>query len=147
MPVLLSLTLIFFIKIHCCCSLFHRTVPNQAGRYYALSQDQEKTPFLSALKQVQKDLKANFFFPGHSGGACLSDSFKRLNGPGTIFKYDLPELDGLDNIHCPEGPLLLSLRLAAELYGAAKTWFLLNGSTGGILTAVLACTNLHFIWN
>jgi len=142
---LLQLSLIFVIQIYSCYCFLRRATPHQNERYYAQSQDQEKTPFLSALIEVQKDLKANFFFPGHSGGACLPESFKRLNGYGTIFKYDLPELDGLDNIHSPEGPLLLSLRLAAELYGAAKTWFLVNGSTGGVLTAVLACVNLYSI--
>lgn len=111
--------------------------------FRAKQDGQEETPFLSALIKVQRDLRANFFFPGHSGGASLPEMLKRLDEPGgTIFKYDLPELDGLDNIHNPEGPLLHSLHLAAELYGATKTWFLVNGSTGGIMTAILSCAKL-----
>jgi arginine decarboxylase len=124
----------------------HRTRSGDATfcRSFRAKQDvQEETPFLSALIKVQKDLRANFFFPGHSGGASLPEAFKRLDEPGgSIFKYDLPELDGLDNIHNPDGPLLYSLRLAAELFGAAKTWFLVNGSTGGVLTAIISCAKL-----
>ena len=44
-----------------------------------------------------------------------------------IFRYDLPELDGLDNIHNPEGPLLQALLLAARYFNAHRTWFLVNG--------------------
>jgi arginine/lysine/ornithine decarboxylase len=44
-----------------------------------------------------------------------------------MFRYDLPELDGLDNIHDPEGPLLEAQSLAARYFGARRTWFLING--------------------
>lgn len=57
--------------------------------------------------------------------------------------HDLPELDELDNLHSPQGPLKKALELAASLFGAKRTWFLVNGSTSGILIALLSCIRLH----
>ena len=98
------------------------------------------TPYLSALRQVRSSILPNkqFFFPGHSSGRFVNDEIRDIG----LHTHDLPELDGLDNIHAPEpqGPLSMSLRLAAELWGAKQTWFLVNGSTGGLLAAILAFT-------
>lgn len=64
-------------------------------------------------------------------------------GSKGMYYCDLPELDELDNIHEPSGPLLEAQRLAAKLYDAHKTWFLVNGSTSGIITAILSCLRIH----
>ena len=102
-----------------------------------------RAPLVSALARATKDIKHRFFFPGHNGGQGAPELLKRLVDGGGLLHYDLPELDGLDNIHSPEGPLMDSLAAAAQLYGAKRTWYLLNGSTGGILCAVLAVVRLH----
>ena len=100
-------------------------------------------PFVAALTKVALDIKYRFFFPGHNGGSGAPTQLKQLVNDGGLLRCDLPELDGLDNIHSPEGPLLESLTAAAELFGAKRSWYLLNGSTGGILCAVLAIVRLH----
>jgi arginine/lysine/ornithine decarboxylase len=107
-----------------------------------LSDDQREIPLLSAINAVTPAIKDRYFFPGHCGGEYAPKSLKRLYGQD-LFQYDLPELDGLDNIHYPEGPLLRALQLASELFGAKQTWFLVNGSTSGILSAILACVQMH----
>ena len=99
-------------------------------------------PILDALQKVITDIDERFFFPGHCGGQHAPSSMKETYGTA-LFHYDLPELDGLDNIHCPEGPLLAALQLASELYDSKRTWFLVNGSTSGILSAILACVRIH----
>lgn len=102
-----------------------------------------KAPFVDALSTIAPTLKHRFFFPGHSSRYAPSKLTEKLHNISGIFTYDLPELDGLDNIHCPEGPLLEALQLAATYFKARKTWFLVNGCTSGIVTAVLACHRLH----
>ena len=84
-----------------------------------------RAPFLSALLRVRGEiiLSHQFFFPGHAGS---------LTG------LDLPELDGLDNLHAPEGVLAEALKLAQDLYFSKQSWFLVNGSTGGLLTCIVA---------
>jgi arginine decarboxylase len=63
---------------------------------------------------------------------------------GSIFRFDLPEdVEELDCLCSPEGPILAAQELAAEAFGAAKTWFLCNGSTGGLMAALLALVQMH----
>ncbi|MFU7518174.1 decarboxylase, partial [Clostridium sp. HCS.1] len=57
------------------------------------------------------------------------------------YKVDITEIDGFDNLHHAEGILLEAQRRAASLYGAFESWYLVNGSTAGILSAVSACTS------
>lgn len=56
------------------------------------------------------------------------------------YSIDITEIDGFDNLHHPEGILKESMEWAAKVYGADRTWYLVNGSSGGILSAILAAT-------
>lgn len=53
-------------------------------------------------------------------------------------QMDVTELPGLDNLLAPEGVLLESMAQIAKIYGSYKSYYLVNGSTCGILTAVSA---------
>ena len=108
----------------------------------SLPSPHEEIPLINALIEVAPTLKDRYFFPGHNGGEFAPKVFKKLYGPD-LLNFDLPELDGLDNIHCPEGPLLRALQLASELFQAKRSWFLVNGSTSGILSAILAAVDIH----
>lgn len=55
------------------------------------------------------------------------------------FTVDITEIDGFDNLHHPEGILKTSMEWAAKQYGAAQTYYLVNGSSCGILSAVCGC--------
>lgn len=57
------------------------------------------------------------------------------------FSIDITEIEGFDDLHHPEGILKEAQSRAADLYGADHTFFLINGSTAGILSAVSACTD------
>lgn len=56
------------------------------------------------------------------------------------FWIDITEIDGFDNLHHPEGILKDSMKWAASVYGADRTWYLVNGSSCGILSAI--CTSV-----
>ncbi len=58
------------------------------------------------------------------------------------FDVDFTEIDGLDNLHHPEGILRDSMEEAAGFYGTKKTWFLVNGSSCGLLAAIAATTRI-----
>jgi arginine decarboxylase len=51
---------------------------------------------------------------------------------------DLPELPDLDNLFAPQGVIQSAQELAAAAFGAERTWFLVNGSTCGVIAAILA---------
>jgi len=58
--------------------------------------------------------------------------------PSELVQADITEISDCDNLHQPEGILLEAQKQAAEAYGAQESFFLINGSTCGILSAVSA---------
>lgn len=56
--------------------------------------------------------------------------------PEAMLKMDITEIEGFDNLHQPEGILLELQREAAGLYGSEECFYLVNGSTCGILSAL-----------
>ncbi|MCD8347355.1 MAG: decarboxylase [Lachnospiraceae bacterium] len=67
--------------------------------------------------------------PGHK---------RQMKSFADAFAIDITEIDGFDNLHHSEGILLEAQERAAHLYGADETYYLVNGSTCGILAAVSA---------
>lgn len=70
-----------------------------------------------------------FHMPGHKRAA--------LEFPNP-YSIDITEIEGFDNLHHAEGILREAQDRAAEIYGAKKTFYLINGSTSGILSAISA---------
>ena len=56
------------------------------------------------------------------------------------YELDITEIDGFDDLHHAEGILKEAEARAAWLYKADRTHFLVNGSTVGILSAILGST-------
>jgi arginine decarboxylase len=56
--------------------------------------------------------------------------------PEELYRIDITEIEGFDNLHQPEGILQTLQKAASEIYGAEETYYLVNGSTCGILSAV-----------
>ena len=101
------------------------------------ANSQTKTPLLDALRDRTNHPHAPFYAPGHKGGQGISGPLVDLFG-ATVFRSDLPELPELDNLFNPEGAIAEAQDLAAEAFGAKSTRFLANGSTCGIIAAILA---------
>ena len=74
-----------------------------------------------------------FHMPGHKRNLDLMD--------GTSpYLIDITEIDGFDDLHHAEGLLKEAQERAAKVYHASETHFLINGSTAGILSAILGTT-------
>ncbi len=74
-----------------------------------------------------------FHMPGHKRNP--------LNGVfGEAMKIDITEIEGFDNLHHPEGILKKEQEFASFLYGVKQTFFLVNGSTCGVLASICAMT-------
>ncbi len=54
------------------------------------------------------------------------------------YQWDVTEVEGTDDLHDPHGILSEMQSRAASLWGAEQSFVLVNGSTGGILSAVRA---------
>lgn len=82
---------------------------------------------LSQLMAYSRSDRYPFHMPGHKRNG------KVFPNPYSI---DITEIDGFDNLHHPEGILKESMEWAASVYGADRTYYLVNGSSGGILSAM-----------
>lgn len=98
---------------------------------------QNRTPLLDALRAAARKPHAPFYAPGHKRGRGSPQSLVDLLG-ASVFAADLPELPELDNLFAPEGAIQEAQELAAAAFGADRTWFLINGSTAGVMAAILA---------
>lgn len=97
---------------------------------------QKETPLLTRLAELAQRSDAAFHTPGHRRGRGVTAECDRLLG--TALRGDLPELPELDNLFAPVGVIHEAQSLAAEAFGAERTWFLANGSTSGIIAAIAA---------
>lgn len=71
--------------------------------------------------------------PGHKRNAgSFSD----------VENIDFTEVEGLDNLHDPDGILKESMDDASKFLGTDKTYFMVNGSTGGVLAAIQSVTEI-----
>ena len=76
------------------------------------------------------------FYPLHMPGHK-----RRMASMTDPSRIDITEIDGFDNLHEAEGLLLQAQRRAARLYGAEESFFLVGGSTAGLLSAIGACAH------
>ena len=74
-------------------------------------------------------------YPFHMPGHKRNELSTPLKG---AFRCDITEIDYFDNLHDESGIILEAEERANRLYGADQTYFLVNGSTSGVLTAVSA---------
>ncbi len=87
------------------------------------------------LFEELKGYSAGDYYPFHMPGHKRNPE----SGPlAKVYSFDLTEIDGFDNLHQAEGILKSAQEYAAEIYCSQKTYFLVNGSTVGILSAVSA---------
>ena len=54
------------------------------------------------------------------------------------YAWDLTEIDGADDLHDADGILADAMARTAALYGARRCWYLVGGSTVGLLAGIRA---------
>lgn len=95
------------------------------------------TPILDFLLKHKNVNPVSFHMPGHKG----SSIYKRL-GYGefldNIMDCDITEICGADNLFQTEGILKETQEIYANLYDVKKSYLLINGTSGGIIAAILA---------
>lgn len=76
-------------------------------------------------------------YPFHMPGHKRQD--KLLVDP---YEIDITEINDFDNLHHPEGIIKESMDNASRFFETDKTWFLVNGSSCGLLAAIHAVTDI-----
>ena len=54
------------------------------------------------------------------------------------YAWDMTEIDGADDLHDADGILAAAMARTAALYGARRCWYLVGGSTVGLLAGIRA---------
>lgn len=97
-------------------------------------------PLLSRVyKRGNSTNDTSLHVPGHKKGNGILPAFKTVIGDA--LKYDLTELSDMDLLSNPIGPIAEAQVLAAHTWGAAATYWLVNGTSGGLHAALMATVN------
>lgn len=100
--------------------------------------DQSKMPLADALIEYTKSERISMHIPGHKRTCgCMIPELENVVGAMAI-GCDITEIAGFDDYHEPEGIIKEAMALAAELFGADETYFIVNGTTAGLMAAVAA---------
>lgn len=90
---------------------------------------------LQRLQSYAENGRIPLHMPGHKRNMELAPHLAPLGGG-----LDITEIDGFDNLHEAEGILAEAMAQAAKLWGSEESFFLVNGSTGGLLAALRTLT-------
>jgi arginine decarboxylase len=91
-----------------------------------------ETPYLDALLAYADRDPARFHVPGHKGGPGADPGLREAFGEA-VLRLDVPAgIEGIDvGPDSEQTPFQRAQRLAAEAWGARRSWFLVNGGSGG----------------
>ncbi|MBC7326453.1 MAG: aminotransferase class I/II-fold pyridoxal phosphate-dependent enzyme [Moorella sp. (in: Bacteria)] len=98
---------------------------------------QGRAPLWEALLNYREQQINSWHTPGHKEGSYTWPSWRQVLGEGTL-ALDLTELPGLDNLACPAGVIRSAQEKAAAFFGVARTFFLVNGASSGLMAVLLA---------
>jgi arginine/lysine/ornithine decarboxylase len=106
-----------------------------------MSAGQERTPYLDALGEYARRSPARLHVPGHKGGQGGDPGLIAAIGEQAL-SMDVPALTHGVDVGVEPNPFAEAQRLAAEAWGAARAWFLVNGASQGNLAAGLSLAHL-----
>src|SRR2546428_3470768 len=125
-------------KIMACqnvCQVMPGTAPSSLRG--GMERAQDRTPYLDALREYASRDPARLHVPGHKGGLGADPELLRAIGERAL-SLDIPALTHGIDLGPPPTPFEQAQQLAAEAWGARRTWFLINGASQGNIAAGLA---------
>src|SRR5436309_15702046 len=91
---------------------------------------QSETPYLDALLAYAERDPGRLHVPGHKGGAGADPGLIEALGERAL-TLDIPALTPGIDVGPEPTPFQRAQEMAAEAWGAARTWFLINGASQG----------------
>lgn len=90
-------------------------------------------PIFDNLSKYKHIDRYPFHMPGHKQGRglCMDD----------VLKMDITEIHGFDNLHNPCGIIREAQKLCAKTFGSDNSFFIVNGSSAGIIASIMAVCN------
>jgi arginine decarboxylase len=102
--------------------------------------DQSRTPYFQALLDYVDSGVQPFHTPGHIQGVGMDLAFREFIGDN-FCAIDLTPMPGIDDLLQPVESIKEAQELAAEAWGADRTFFLINGSTSGNQCMMMTALN------
>jgi lysine decarboxylase len=106
-----------------------------------VARGQEETPYLDALRGYAARHPGRLHVPGHKGGEGADPALVDAIGEPAL-SLDIPALTAGIDVGPEPTPFARAQQLAAEAWGAGRTWFLINGASQGNHAATLTLAHL-----
>lgn len=100
-----------------------------------------KLPLVDGILNYIEEDNLPLSMPGHKNGRAFNFTLEGKNFLSKLIECDITEVEGVDNLHKPEGIIKESLDLLSRFYDSKKSYFLVNGSTSGNLAMIFANFN------
>lgn len=95
-------------------------------------------PLINGVLKYIKENNILFCMPGHKGGRGFLNDDEGSVFINNLLKFDMTEVDGLDNFHNAQGIIKEAQCKLKEYYKSKKSYFLVNGSTSGNLIMIFS---------
>ncbi|WZL73198.1 aminotransferase class I/II-fold pyridoxal phosphate-dependent enzyme [Clostridiaceae bacterium 35-E11] len=99
---------------------------------------------LNQLVQHAKQEKISFHVPGHKNGEIYKKYKNQYFSKDTLTKLltlDVTEIPGTDNLYAPKEMIAEAQKRAARFYKADHSFFLVNGTSAGNISALMTVAN------
>lgn len=90
---------------------------------------------INGIQKYDSEVETKFHMPGHKGKQGILDNIGE-----NLRHYDITETIGTDNLHFPTGMIKDSLEKLKEAYGAKKSYMVVNGTSCGVISSIMAST-------
>ncbi|WP_346940402.1 aminotransferase class V-fold PLP-dependent enzyme [uncultured Clostridium sp.] len=97
-----------------------------------------RLPIVDALLKYKEEENNYFAMPGHKMGKAYEGTKEGKTLLDNFIKFDITEVEGLDNLHNPTGIIKEGQEQLANYYESKKSYFLVNGSTSGNMIMIFA---------
>ena len=105
-----------------------------------MNKDDMDAPINEGLSKLDQSGRIPFHMPGHK--RKIKRDISKVTpsmGPLDAVKcMDITEITGYDDLHHPQGMIRKSMDRLKSIYHTKESWYLVNGSTAGILAAICA---------
>lgn len=102
-----------------------------------IDMDQLRTPLFTGLIEHARRQTIPFHIPGHKRGRGMDPEFRDFIGEAAL-SIDLINIAPADDLHRPRGIIKEAQELAARAFGADRTFFSVQGTSGAIMTMIVA---------
>ncbi|WP_026883588.1 aminotransferase class I/II-fold pyridoxal phosphate-dependent enzyme [Clostridium akagii] len=100
-----------------------------------------KLPIVEGVMKYVGENNKLFCMPGHKSGKGFKTTEIGRELYNNFIEADITEVEGLDNLHHPDGIIKEAQEKLSDLYGSRKSYFLVNGSTSGNMAMIFSCFN------